>query len=394
MDVIIYTMEGCPFCEKARCFLIEKDIGFDEKAVPTGSKEWTEVREKSGRTTLPQVFIKGEPIGGYAELVSLEATGELYEKLGLEPKENRSPLYDVIIIGAGPAGLSAAIYTIRKSMKTLIISKDLGGQVTWTADIENYLGFSHVNAADLVARFEEHVRTFGVEKLIGMEISGVDLTGKIKRVVTGNGKVYAGKTIIIATGGKHRPLDIEGERQLIGKGVSYCSTCDAPLYEGAVVAVVGGGNSALEATMDLINIAHKIYLVSNTPLTGDIHYQEKVRNSDKVEMYLEYLPLKVLGEKTVQGFEIQNLRNGEITSLAVEGVFVEIGIMPNSSLFIDTLATNQIGEILVDSECRTGVAGVFACGDVTNIRFKQVVVAVGEGSKAALSAYNYLINQR
>ncbi len=154
-------------------------------------------------------------------------------------------LYDVIIIGAGPAGLSAAIYTIRKMLKTLIISKDVGGQITWTSDVENYLGFSQVNAAELVTKFESHVKKFDVEKVIGVEVSAVDLVGRSKRITTSDGKSYFGKTVIIATGGQHRPLNIPGERELLAKGVSYCSTCDAPLFAGADVAVVGGGNSAL-----------------------------------------------------------------------------------------------------------------------------------------------------
>lgn len=392
-EVIVYSVEECPFCEKAKCFLVEKDIEFKEIPIRPASREWIEMKEKTGSGSLPQVLIGGVPVGGYSDLVSLEATGELYRKLGMKEKEAAATLYDVIILGAGPAGLSAAIYTVRKLMKTLIISRDIGGQVTWTADVDNYLGFSHVNAPDLVARFEDHVKTFGVELAIGAQVTAVDLSARIKRVVTDEGKVYSAKTLIVATGGRHRPMDIAGEHELIGKGVSYCSTCDAPLFDGADVAVIGGGNSALAAVLDLIRIANKIYLVSSTPLTGDPLYQEKVQKSEKVEMYLEYLPVKVLGDKEVRGLEIRNLQSGEVTALSVEGVFVEIGILPNSSLFVDILATNQRGEILVDLECRTGMAGIFACGDVTNVPFKQVVVAVGEGAKAALSAYNYLINQ-
>jgi alkyl hydroperoxide reductase subunit AhpF len=160
------------------------------------------------------------------------------------------------------------------------------------------------------------------------------------------------------------------------------------------VAVVGGGNSALEAVIDLMNIANRVYLISLTKLTADPIYQGKVLHSPKVEVFTEYQPLRVLGEDGVHGIEFMSLKTGEPMALAVEGIFIEIGIMPNSSLFIDTLATNPRGEILVDAACRTGLAGVFACGDVTNVPFKQVVVAVGEGSKAALSAYNYLISQK
>jgi NADH-dependent peroxiredoxin subunit F len=392
MEVIIYTMEGCPFCEKAKSFLHDKEIDFKEWYIQPGSREWLQMKEKTGSGYLPQILINGKPIGGYANLVDMEATGELYQVLGLADRKPTTPLYDVIILGAGPAGLSAAIYTIRKLLKTLIISRDIGGQVAWSADVQNYLGFSQVNAAELVEKFEQHVREYGVEQLIGDEVSSVDMAGPVKTVVTGDGKSYLGKTLIIATGGLHRPLDIVGERELVGKGVSYCSTCDAPLFGGADVAVVGGGNSGLEAVLDLINIAKKIYLVSLTKLTGDPIYQDKVKNSSKVEILTEYQPVKIIGEKMVEGIEIRSLITNESQILNVEGVFVEIGIMPNSSLFIDTLASNQRGELLIDAHCRTGLSGVFACGDVTSVPFKQVVVAVGEGAKAALSAYDYLIN--
>jgi NADH-dependent peroxiredoxin subunit F len=394
MEVVIYTMEGCPFCEKAKTFLQLHGINFKEIETSFGSQEWKEMKERSGSGSFPQILLNDRPVGGYSDLVCLEATGELYKRLGIQKGEEKSSLYDVIIIGAGPAGLSAAIYAIRKLLKTVIISKDVGGQVSWTNDVENYLGFTHVNAAELVAKFEEHVRKFGVEKVIGVEVSSVDLTGRIKRVITDDGMTYFGKTLIIATGGRHKPLNIPGEAELVAKGVSYCSTCDAPLFSGADVAVIGGGNSALEAVLDLINIGNKIYMVSMTPLTGDAVYQGKVKQAQNVELLIEYMPVKILGETSVQGLEVRSLKTGEERVMSVEGVFVEIGILPSSSLFIDTLATNQKGEILVDAECRTGLAGVFACGDVTNVPYKQVVVAVGEGSKAALSAYNYLLNQK
>lgn len=394
MNVTLYSLEGCPFCEKARTFLQEKNIEFNEvKAIP-GSAIWEEMRHKTGSGTFPQILIGDESIGGYADLVNLEARGELYERLGLSERKPETPLYDVIILGAGPAGLSAAIYTIRKLLKTLIISKDIGGQVTWTADVDNYLGFSQVNAAELVSKFENHVKKYDVETIIGKSISMVDPMGRVKRVITEDGRVFYGKTLIVATGGGHKLLNIPGERELQAKGVSYCSTCDAPLYADADVAVIGGGNSALEAAIDLMSIARRIYIVSISPLLGDPVYRDKVESSDKVIVFPQHQPTRILGESFVEGIEFRCLVTGEVKTMNVEGVFVEIGTMPNSSLFIDNLATNRDGEILVDLECRTGVAGVFACGDVTNVPFKQVVVAVGEGAKAALSAYNYLINQK
>lgn len=394
VDVVIYTMDGCPFCEKAKGFLCEKGITFKAISAPPGSRMWQEMKTKTGRGSLPQILIGDDPVGGYADLVHLEANGGLYERVGIIRAKSELPVYDVIIIGAGPAGLSAAIYTIRKHLRTLIISKNIGGQVTWTADVDNYLGFSQVNAAELVAKFEAHVKKFGVDKILGVDVSIADLAGPIKHVMTDDGHSYYGKTLIIATGGGHKLLNVPGERKFLARGVSYCSTCDAPLYEGADVAVVGGGNSALEAVIDLISIANKIYVISLTPLQGDPYLKDRVEQSEKVEIFAEHVPTEVLGSTAVEEIEFQSLKTDALKRVSVEGVFVEIGTMPNSSLFVDTLATNQRGEILIDLECRTGVAGVFACGDVTTVPFKQVVVAVGEGAKAALSAYNYLINRK
>jgi alkyl hydroperoxide reductase subunit F len=274
----------------------------------------------------------------------------------------------------------------------VFISKDIGGQVTWTYDVDNYLGFSQVDAADLIAKFEEHVTKYDVEKLVGVEVESVEIAGKTKKVITKEGNTYFGTTVIIATGKRHRLLGVPGEKEFLGMGVSYCSTCDAPLFAGLDVAVAGGGNSALEAALDLVKVAKQVYVVSLTPITGDPILEDKVAHSTNVEIFTEHEILRIVGESGVEGIEIESLTTGKKRMLDVQGVMIEIGLMPNSELFVDTLETNERGEIIVDSRCRTGVAGVFACGDVTDVPFKQVVVAAGEGAKAALSAYDYIIN--
>jgi alkyl hydroperoxide reductase subunit F len=394
MAVVIYTMIGCPFCDRAKSLLSEIGIAYQEVITPLGSEEWRRMKEKTGSGSLPRIVIQDVPVGGYADLVNLEASGELYERLGIPGRKPATPLYDVIILGAGPAGLSAAIYAARKMLRTLVVSQNLGGQVAYYYDLDNYLGFSQVNAPELVAKFDEHVRRYGVETDIGDEVSAVDLLGPFKRVTMGGGKAYLGKTLIIATGSQHRPLNVPGEHELVGKGVSYCSTCDAPLYRNCDVAVVGGGNSGLQAVIDLMPVASRIVLISLTPLTGDLILQDRVTQSPRTEILTGYAPTRILGATGVEGIEIMAVKTSEVKQIKVDGVFVEIGLMPNSRLFIDILATNSKGEILVDIGCRTGVAGVFACGDVTDVPFKQVVVAAGEGAKAALAAHHYLINQR
>ena len=392
-SVVIYTLAGCPFCTRAKAFLTEKGIAYEEVDVRPRSREWEAMKKLTGGGSLPQVVVDNKPIGGYGDLVHLEATGELYELLGRPLHEKPPPLFDTIIIGGGPAGLSAAVYAARKLMKTILISKNIGGQVTDTFDIENYLGFSEIETADLINRFEEHVVKYGVAKLVGPEVASVDLTGKIKKVFLGDGRMYLSRTIILATGKRPRMLNVPGESELVGKGVAYCSTCDAPLFAGMDTAVIGGGNSALEAALDLIKVAHKVYVVSLTPLTGDPILIDKVKSSDNVEILTEYTTNKVIGAQVVEGIEIASLDDKAPRRLDVQGVFIEIGLLPNSDLVVDTLNVNRTGEIMIDCSCRTGIAGVFAAGDVTDVPYKQVIVAAGEGAKAALSAYNYLINQ-
>jgi len=393
-DVTIYLAEGCPFCEKAKLFFTERGIDYEEIETVSESKAWQEMKKKTGSGSLPQILIHGEPVGGYSDLVNMEASGELNKKLGLAEPQESARLFDVIIIGTGPAGLSAAIYAARKVLKTLVIGKEMGGQVAWTFDVDNYLGFSHIDTADLISKFEEHVEKYGVEKVSGVDVTALDLNGKVKKVTAGQAETYQAKTVIIATGKRPRPLNVPGEKELIGRGVAYCATCDAPLFADLDVVVAGGGNSALQSAIDLIKVARKVYVVSLTPLTADEILQDKVTSAPNVEIFTEYKITRVLGDTAVEGLEMEALETGEAKTLKVQGVFVEIGLLPNSQLVVDTLRTNRVGEIVVDTRCRTGVAGVFACGDVTDVPYKQVVVAAGEGAKAGLSAYEYIITQK
>jgi alkyl hydroperoxide reductase subunit F len=392
--VTIYTLRGCPFCNRTKAFLSEKGIDFTEIEVLPKSDEWAAMIKVTKGGSLPQILIDDEPIGGYGDLVGLEATGELWEKLEMPIPKDAQPVYDLIIVGGGPAGLSAAVYAARKLLKTLIISKDIGGQVTWTFDIDNYLGFSGIDTADLISKFDEHVDKYGVAKMEGVEVISLDIAGKIKKVFCDDGKLFGAKTAVLAMGKRPRSLGVSGEKELVGKGVAYCSTCDAPLFQGLNTAVIGGGNSALEAALDLVKVAKKVYLISISELTGDPILIDKIKASDKVEIFTRYDTLSINGDKVVTGIEIKSLDGSPVKKLDVDGVFIEIGLLPNSELVIDTMATNSSGEIIVNSQCQTGIAGVFAAGDLTDVPFKQVIVAAGEGAKAALSAYSYIINQK
>ena len=302
--------------------------------------------------------------------------------------------YELIIIGAGPAGMTAVVYAARKKLKTLLVSKDLGGQPLLTSEIENYMGYQYVTGPELVAKFHEQVKQYPIDILIGEEVEELSAGDRQFTVTTKGGKRFVGKAVIIASGKRSRELNVPGERELVGRGVSYCAVCDAPLFTGRDVAVIGGGNSALTAVADLIKIAAKIYLVNRfKALRADPILVEKAEASEKVVPFLGYAVEEILGEGRVRGIIIESRETGQAEELAVEGVFIEIGLIPNSEFTQGVVELNESGEIVVDCSCRTSVPGIFAAGDVTNVSEKQIIVAAGEGAKAALSAYRYLLER-
>ena len=374
--------------------LERKGVEIHDITVSGGTPAWDAMTARTGGRTTPQILINGEIIGGYDELAVLNARGLLDDKLGLASSGTRDTLYDVIIIGCGPAGMTAAIYSARKGLKTLVLSKDVGGQLNLSAELENYLGFSSIEAPDLINRFEEHVERFDITRVIGEEVVNLEVTAKIKLVHTRAGNRYQGRALIIASGKIPRPLGIPGESRLLGKGVAYCATCDASFYKDKVVAVVGGGNSALEAAGELERWATHVYLVVRNTYSADDILVDRVTRLAKVEVLLNYDTLEILGAQQVTGLRVRSRDDHSERTLAVDGIFVEIGLLPNTGFAMDVLALNASGEIIIDCQTHTGVPGVFAAGDVTNVRDKQVLVAAGEGVKAALQAHDYLLAER
>ena len=299
-------------------------------------------------------------------------------------------MYDLMIIGSGPAGMTAAVYAARKRLSTLLLSKDLGGQVNWTLGIENYMGYQFIEGPELIQKFEEQVKQFPLDVKTGEGVSSLSRTSGGFEARTEKGETYQAKAAIIATGKRPRQLNVPGEEKLKGRGVTYCAICDGPLFADMKVAVIGGGNSALEAADDMVKIADHIYLVSVTPLTGDQVLIDKVKGADNVTIFLEHEVVEISGDKFVGGIKIRDLKTRQERELEASGVFVEIGLLPNSELAKDVVTLNRPGEIEVNCANETGVAGLFAAGDVTNVPEKQIVVAAGEGAKAALQAHRYL----
>lgn len=304
--------------------------------------------------------------------------------------------YDVLIIGAGPAGLTAAIYCARKRLKTLVISKDIGGQAALSGDIENYLGFSVINGVDLATKFREHAEEFNDEITLveGTTVASLVKTNANFQAVTKEGDKYSARTVIIASGRKPRFLGIPGEQEFFGKGVSTCATCDAPLFRNKDVAVIGGGSSAMDATVALTKFTNKIYVVNIDPeLMGDEILKEQVTSSDKVEVISDTLSQKIFGDKFVTGLEIKDKITGKTRTLTVGGVFIEIGQIPATG-FDKITEKDDRGLIKVDSDLRTNIEGVWAAGDVNDLWGEQIIIAAGEGAKAAMRLAEYLAKQR
>jgi len=299
--------------------------------------------------------------------------------------------FDLVILGAGPAGMAAGIYACRKQIDTLIISENVGGQMTWSSGIENYPGYIFISGTDLVFKFEEHLTRFGVP-FIFTKIVKLTRSEDIFTIEADDGRVFNARAVIIATGKSPRMLDVPGEREYTGKGVTYCATCDAPLFEGMDVAIVGGGNSGLDAAIQLMRICPKVYLIERLDKPGgDEIVQQQIREASNVEMLLRTEITEIHGNGFVDSINVRNIDTGEMRKLDVKGVFVEVGLVPNSKIVKDLVRLNQYGEIPVDCAARTGVPGLYAAGDVTNVPEKQIVVAAGDGAKAALGAYSYLI---
>ncbi|MBM3252138.1 MAG: FAD-binding protein [Candidatus Omnitrophica bacterium] len=302
-------------------------------------------------------------------------------------------MYDLIIIGAGPAGITASVYAARKKMKFLVITKDIGGQAAWSGDIENYTGYQFITGPDLAAKFEEHMRKYDFDLKENEEV--IELSQKDNLVLVKTNKAqYQAKTAIIASGKRSRELGVPGEKEFKNKGLTYCATCDGPLFSGKDVAVIGGGNSALDAAIQLMNIAKYIYLINLTSaLTGDPVMQEKVQNHKNVIILNNTQVTAIIGDKFVTGIKIKTKDKTTEENLSVQGIFVEVGLMPNSG-FAKQIEKNNFNEIKVNSYNQTSIPGVFAAGDVTDVPEKQIIIAAGEGSKAALSAFRYLAQQR
>ncbi len=303
---------------------------------------------------------------------------------------DKSLTYDMIIVGAGPAGLNAALYAKRKGMSVGIVGRKVGGQVIDTTSVENYLGFEYKTGSDLILEFNKHVATLKVPILRDVDILGISKVEVGFELKASSGDTLKALTVILATGSKPRHLGVIGEDKFLGKGVAYCAICDGPLFEGLDVIVAGGGNSAIEAAIDLAKIVNKVTVVHRSNLRADQIVIDKLNTFKNVTVHLETEILEVKGQGLMSGISIKDKKTGLESFLEANGLFVEIGYLPNSEFIKDTVALNNRGEIIINALNETSLPGIFAAGDVTDVAYKQIVISAGEGAKAALTANDYL----
>lgn len=299
--------------------------------------------------------------------------------------------YDLIIIGAGPAGMTAAVFAARKGLKTLILSKDVGGQVNWTTDIENYMGFQEIDGQSLMNKFDEQVKELHLEQKLA-EIQSLSKDEQYFKVRTATQEEYTAKSVIVSSGKKPRTLNVPGEIEFRNKGVSYCSTCDGPLFRNLPVVVVGGGNSAVKSVLDLWNYTQDIHLVYCDGLTADAILVDRLKQLNGLKQYPDHTVVEIAGSKSVERVVLEEVKTKERSTVSVQGIFIEVGLETNIGFLDQTVAINEVKEIQVDCYCRTNIAGLYAAGDVTTVPEKQIIVAAGEGAKAALKSWEYLIN--
>lgn len=320
--------------------------------------------------------------------------------------------YDLIIIGGSAAATAAGIYAVRRNLNFKVISKDFGGEVATSGEVDNYPGIPDTDGLALAEKFKKHLADYNVTPETGVEVERIIkqadgtfcLTAKKDGPSTAADKVpalhssegakkcdYIAKAVIIATGVHPRELNVLGEKELRNKGVSYCTICDGPIFKDRIVAVIGGGNSALEAGIMMADIASKVYIINKNPVfKGEQILIDSLSNKKNVEIIYNAVTFEIIGNGFVSGLKYKDVKTGEEKELKVDGVFIHIGMVPNNNLVPEEVEKNQTGEIIVSKNCETNIPGLFAAGDVTDIPFKQIVIAAGQGTCALLQAVNYL----
>ena len=341
---------------------------------------------------VPTVFANGKQFhtgrGDLATLLrKMEDTFECRFDDSCEPTVRE---FDVVVVGGGPAGASAAIYSARKGLKVAIVAERMGGQVKETVGIENVISVPYTTGEKLATDLQKHIAEYSIEVFDQRSVERVELQGEVKQVFVAGGEVFESKSLIIATGASWRKLNIPGENDYLGKGIAFCPHCDGPFYKGKDVAVIGGGNSGIEAAIDLAGICRKVTVIEFADtLKADDVLQQKSQSLENVEIFTSSQTTEVIGNGSkMTALRVKNRQTNEERVMPFDGVFVQIGLVANSAPFANHLETSSIGEIKIDERCRTSIPGVYAAGDVSTVPYKQIIIAMGEGAKAALTAFD------
>lgn len=306
---------------------------------------------------------------------------------------DQDALYDLLIVGSGPAGLNAALYGARKGLKLGILGLKKGGQVLDTSSVDNFIGVEDISGEALAESFAAHVKKLEVPIYDESEVVDYFIDNNLHHVVLSSGETYKSKTMILATGSKPRRLDVPGEKEYAGKGVAYCAICDGPLFKDRDVFVAGGGNSAVEAALDLAKLARSVTLVHRSLLRADQILIDQINADPKITVHLKTKITEIVGDKAMNGIRVEDTDTGEQRVLSGDGIFIEIGYLPNTGPFKKHVAVNAQGEILTSPLKETNVPGLFAAGDVTGFPYKQIVIAASDGAVAALAANDYIQKQ-
>jgi alkyl hydroperoxide reductase subunit F len=366
----------------AKAFLEKHGVPYTSIDVGQDEAQARKMTELSGQRGVPVITVDDEVIIGFDALRLNELFGT--EKAG--------DILDVLIIGAGPAGLTAAVYCARKSLTAKIISENIGGQALESWAIENYMGYRMVTGDELMRKFEEQVRSQNISLDLD-RVEKITVSEGIFTIQTISGVTYPTKSIILAQGMRPKKLGVEGEERFLGKGLSVCATCDGPLYRNKKVAVIGGGNSALSTAVEMSKIATEVHLIVRSTIRADEVYVNLYKAQKNIILHTGSVVSTLHGDNLLTGITLRDRVTNAETKLTLDGVFAEIGWVPNTG-FVDGLVTlNENREIVIDINCHTNVPGIFAAGDVTNVKGKQIIIASGEGAKAALEAHEYLMRQ-
>ncbi|CAM8281256.1 AhpF Alkyl hydroperoxide reductase, large subunit [Candidatus Methylopumilus universalis] len=346
---------------------------------------------------VPTIFLNDKPFGqGRMELDEIVNKIDSSASLKEAEKISKKETYDILIVGGGPAGASAAVYSARKGLRTGIVSERFGGQVMDTLGIENFISVKATEGPKLVTALEEHVKEYDVDIMNLQRAKSIQKNDEnaLFEVELENGGKLKSKSVIVATGARWRELNVPGEKEFKGKGVAYCPHCDGPLFKGKHVAVIGGGNSGVEATIDLANIVGHVTLFEFAPeLKADDILQKRLYSLPNVDVILNAQTLEVLGTDKVNSMIYLDRETNEKKTIPLEGIFIQIGLLPNTDFVKNTVDLSKFGEIIIDSHGQSSLKGLFAAGDATTVPYKQIIIAMSEGAKASLGAFDYLIRQ-